>query len=78
MTEPAMFKALVRFLWIPAPLMVLLAFMPRPAHAALKGCLDRVTEGLGHPIQSPWKKNFFPLFGESTSRDDIEQNDARP
>ena len=46
MNEPAMFKALVRFLWIPALLMVLLAFMPRPAHAALKGYLDSVSEGL--------------------------------
>ena len=78
MTEPAMFKALVRFLWIPALLMVLLAFMPRPAHAALKGYLDSESEGLGNSIQSPWNKKFFPLFGESTSLDDIEQNDARP
>ena len=115
MTEPAMFKALVRFLWIPALLMVLLAFMPRPAHAgfdaqhtafnallakhvvrvnagnasqvrykgfaqdhaALKGYLDSVSEGLGNPIQSPWKKKFFPLFGEATSLDDIEQNRLR-
>ena len=78
MTEPAMFKALVRFLWIPALLMVLLGFMPRPAHAALKGYLDSVSEGLGNPIQSLWKKKFFPLFGESASLDDTEQNDARP
>ena len=78
MNEPARFKALARFLWIPALLMVLLAFMPRPAHAALKGYLDSVSEGLGNPIQSPWKKKFFPLLGKSTSLDDIEQNDARP
>ena len=77
MNEPAMFKALVRFLWIPALLMVLLAFMPRPAHAALKGYPDSGSEGLGNPIQSPWKKQFFPLFGESTSLDDIEQNRLR-
>ena len=29
-----MFKGFVRFLWVPILLMVLLAFMPRPAHAA--------------------------------------------
>ncbi len=29
-----MFKALVRFLWVPMALMVMLALMPRPAHAA--------------------------------------------
>ena len=77
MTEPAMFKALVRFLWIPALLMVLLAFMPRAAHAALKRYLDRVSEGLGNPIQSLWKKMFFSLFGEAMRLDDTEQNMLR-
>ena len=34
MKEPTVFKTLARFLWIPILLMALLAFMPRPAHAA--------------------------------------------
>ncbi len=157
MNEPVpVFKALVRFVWMPALLMVLLALMPRPVHAAfdeqhtafnallgkhvlrvnggnasqlryagmaqdraaLKAYLDSLSavprtaftgwsraqrmaflinaynaftielvltkypalqsiKDVGNLIQSPWKKKFFPLFGEPTSLDDIEQTMLR-